>query len=204
MQLVTSLFPMTHAEQLQDAIRADPWRVAEYVKRLGGVQADARGDNRFRFPDGSEALVRNLGIHRDTPYVDLTTPEWPPFAGQVLDVLPRLAFVYAKSMPDVPHEYVIRSRAAHDGDYVALYDCIMRDGVIGYWRGRQGKITNCRPARYLCPGDGHWYWSMSPKRTVKPYELGRHPLGISHHINRCTLAAWDVLVAKGWLSTGPA
>lgn len=195
---------MTHAEQLREAVAADCWQAAITVKALGGILVDARGDNRFRFPDGSVALVRELGIFRDKPWVDLETPEWPPFTGDVLEPIGRLAFVVAKTMPDVPHEYVIRRKAAHDADYVALYDVIMRDGVIGFWRGREGKIKNCRPARYLCPGDGYWYWSMSPKRTVKPYELGRHPLGISHHINRCTLAAWQVLVDKGWLFTDPA
>ena len=199
----------TQAEQLH-AAPAD-WRsLMQLVERLGGIRCDRRGDDRWKFPDGSVAMVRGLtfaakGYSRRRecalPTVDLLSPEAPLFQGNVLDAIGRLTFVFAKTMPDVPHEYTVRLKAEDDADYVAIYDCIMRDGVIAFWRGCEGKIKNPRPARYLCPGDGWWYWSMSPMRTVKPYEEGRHPLFLSHHVNRCTLAAWDNLIARGWIFT---
>jgi hypothetical protein len=202
----------TQSQQLRDEAEAGAdWRtIRQAVLNRGGIRQDERGDDRWQFPDGSVALVRGLtfvggGYSRrresTAPIVDLTIPEIPPFRGDVLDAIGRLDFIFAKTMPDVPHEYTLRLKTTNDADYVALYDCIMRDGVIAFWRGREGKIKNCRPARYLCPGDGWWYWSMSAGRTIKPYHEGRHPLFLSHHINRCTLEAWERLCARGWIFT---
>lgn len=199
----------SQAQQLNE-VGAD-WRaVLDEVKRLGGVRVSHRGDDRWRFPDSSTALVRGLTFvggrlsrrsEPTLPVVDLVSPELPPFCGNVYDAIKGLEFRFAKTMPDVPHEYAMRLTTRNDGDYIALYDCIMRDGVIAFWRGCEGKIKKPRPARYLCPGDGWWYWSMSPMRTVRPYEEGRHPLYLSHHINRCTLEAWDRLISRGWIFT---
>jgi len=199
----------TQAEQLRDA--GQNWRtVMQAVERLGGVRCDSRGDDRWKFPDGSVALVRGLtfagkGLSRRLesalPTIDLISQESPVFHGNILGVIRRLDFVFAKTMPENPHEYTVRLRAVADADYVALYDSIMREGIIAFWRGCEGKIKKPRPARYLCPGDGWWYWSMSPMRTVRPFEEGRHPLFVSHHINRCTLASWDMQVSRGWMFT---
>ena len=200
----------TLAQQLKDqSLGADWHSVLSAVTRLGGVRRDSRGDDRWIFPDGSSALVRgltfvagNYSFRREStlPVVDLDSPEPPLFRGDILSVIPRLQFVFAKTMPDVPHEYTLRLRTENDADYVALYDAIMHNGIIAFWHGRDAKFKNSRPARYLQPGDGWWYWSMSPKRTVPPYEEGRHPLFLSHHINRCTHEAWDNQIERGWTS----
>jgi hypothetical protein len=175
--------------------------VMRLVTESRGERFDRLGDDRFKFPDGSVALVR--GMLSGKPRIDLTSPECPPFFGDVLDVIGRLKFVYAKTMPLVPHEYTVRLKAENDADYIALYETIMREGVIEFWRGCDGKLKNhqCRPARYLYPGDGWRYWSMSPKRTVKPFEDGRHPLAIARHVNRCTIEEVDRLRKRGWIFT---
>ena len=80
----------------------------------------------------------------------------------------RLTFVFAKTMPHLPHEYTLRDRAADPADYLILYETIMREGLIHWWRRRHG--------RYLYPGDGWVYWSMSSKRSDAE---ARHPLWIS-------------------------
>jgi hypothetical protein len=52
----------------------------------------------------------------------------------ILEVIARLPFVFARTMPHMPHEYTLRATAPNDTDYVALYQAIMRDGVIHWWR----------------------------------------------------------------------
>lgn len=110
----------------------------------------------------------------------------------VLDNISRLNFVFAKTMPEMPHEYTSRRKAADDSDYVALYDAVMTDGIIEWW----GDGKRWRPARYLYPGDGFRYWSMSSWRSDAE---GRHPLEISRHINRSNLAEAERLRAAGLL-----
>jgi hypothetical protein len=108
-----------------------------------------------------------------------------------LEIISRLDFVFAKTMPEMPHEYTVRKRARDDADYVALYEAIMHDGELEYW-GKDGK--NFYPARYLYPGDGYCYWSMSAWRNDTE---GRHPLEISRHINRNTLVETEKLRRNG-------
>lgn len=88
-------------------------------------------------------------------------------------IIARLDWVFAKTMPHMPHEYTVRENAARDSDYVALYEAIMFSGTVQRYRGM--------PNRYLYPGDGWRYWSMSSKRADA---YARHPLWVSHHINR--------------------
>lgn len=114
----------------------------------------------------------------------------------ILAVIGRLRFVYARTMPQLPHEYTVRERAANDADYVALYEAIMRDGVIEWWCGAPGG-RKAMPARYLNPGDNWIYWSMSARRSDRE---GRHPLEISHHINRCRIEERQRLIAAGRVS----
>jgi hypothetical protein len=65
-----------------------------------------------------------------------------------------LSFRFAKTMPEIPHEYVVRS--PHNGAaYVALFSAIMEHGVNERWAGRR--------KRYLYPGDGWKYWAMTTR-----------------------------------------
>ena len=63
-----------------------------------------------------------------------------------------LPFRFAKTMPEIPHEYVVRS-PENESDYFELFDVIRREGRIENWR--------CRPYRYWNRGDGYRYWAMT-------------------------------------------
>jgi hypothetical protein len=62
-----------------------------------------------------------------------------------------LSFRVAKTMPEIPHEYVVRKPENKEA-YVALFDLIVERGVHEMWRGRK--------YQYWYPGDGWKYWRM--------------------------------------------
>jgi hypothetical protein len=66
--------------------------------------------------------------------------------------LSRLTFKFAKTMPETPHEYTVRS-LENEADFVALFNAIRRDGV----NEKFGSRTN----RYWYAGDGWKYWAMT-------------------------------------------
>ena len=63
-----------------------------------------------------------------------------------------LAFRVAKTMPEIPHEYTVRS-PENEAAYVALFNLILENGVYEKWRGRK--------YQYWYPGDGWKYWRMN-------------------------------------------
>ena len=67
-------------------------------------------------------------------------------------VINSLSFRFARTMPEIPHEYVVRS-PDNEAAYVALFTAIMEHGVYERWAGRY--------KRYLHPGDGWKYWAMT-------------------------------------------
>ena len=67
-------------------------------------------------------------------------------------VIDNLSFRFATTMPEIPHEYVVRS-PHNEAAYVALFSAIMKHGVYERWAGRH--------KRYLYPGDGWKYWAMT-------------------------------------------
>jgi hypothetical protein len=73
-------------------------------------------------------------------------------ASELRAAVARLDFRFAKTMPDQPHEYVVRTQE-NEADYLALFEAIQVHGV----RARFGE----RWYRYLHPGDGHRYWTMT-------------------------------------------
>ena len=60
-----------------------------------------------------------------------------------LAIIARLSFRFAKTMPQTPHEYTVRTPET-EAAYVAIYDAIQRDGVDERYNGRKKK--------YLYPG----------------------------------------------------
>jgi hypothetical protein len=66
--------------------------------------------------------------------------------------LSALSFRIAKTMPEIPHEYVVRS-PENEAAYVALFNLIVAHGVHEKW-GRQ-------KYQYWYPGDGWKYWRMT-------------------------------------------
>ena len=67
-------------------------------------------------------------------------------------VINRLSFRFARTMPEIPHEYVVRS-PDNEAAYMALFTAIKGHGVYERWAGRH--------KRYLYPGDGWKYWAMT-------------------------------------------
>jgi hypothetical protein len=66
--------------------------------------------------------------------------------------LASLTWTYAKTMPHIPHSYVVRGRTAPEELYTELFQAIRRWGV----NMKFGPYRN----RYLFPGDGYKYWAM--------------------------------------------
>jgi len=69
------------------------------------------------------------------------------------DVAQLFKWTYAKTMPQCPHEYIVRGRTADDETYFAMFQTIEDRGVIGTWENTENK--------YLRPGDGYRYWKMT-------------------------------------------
>jgi hypothetical protein len=79
----------------------------------------------------------------------------------ILAVIGRLQFVFAKTMADNPHEYTIRSKDEGSdaaADYAQLYQAVQEHGRKERW----GKN---RYYLYLYPGDGWRYWTMGGPRS---------------------------------------
>lgn len=77
---------------------------------------------------------------------------------QILAAIGQLSFQFAKTMPDNPHEYTVRS-PENETAYVTLAQAVLEHGV----RERYVPEKPRRPYwnRYLYPGDGWKYWLMT-------------------------------------------
>ena len=69
-----------------------------------------------------------------------------------LAALKTLEFRFAKSMPHIPHEYVVRT-PENQAAYVELFNVVQQHGVLEAF-GR-------RRFRYWYAGDGFKYWTMT-------------------------------------------
>lgn len=76
----------------------------------------------------------------------------PVVAPPVISPLAALAFREAKTMPECPREYVVRT-PENESAYVALFNLIGEHGVQEKW-GRY-------KYKYWYPGDGWKYWRMT-------------------------------------------
>jgi hypothetical protein len=68
-----------------------------------------------------------------------------------------LPFRFAKTMPEVPHWYIMRSPEI-EAVYVRLFHAIHQHGYTGTFRGRKNK--------YLELGDGFKYWAMTTNLAI--------------------------------------
>jgi hypothetical protein len=71
---------------------------------------------------------------------------------EILAAIEGLSFRFAKTMPEIPHEYAVRG-PENERAYVELFEAIIRYGVFEIYEGRLKK--------YLYPGDGRKYWAMT-------------------------------------------
>lgn len=83
---------------------------------------------------------------------------------EVLAAISKMEFVFAKTMPDIPHWYVVRANT-DEADYIALFDAIEKYGI----RKRWGKYNR----KYLEPGDGYKYWHMAEVNGVVDMSVSR-------------------------------
>jgi hypothetical protein len=77
---------------------------------------------------------------------------------RILAVIGRLSWRFAKTMPDRPHEYVVRSADENEADYVALFQAVQAHGVRERTVSAKGRRYW---QRYLYPDDGMKYWCMT-------------------------------------------
>lgn len=62
-------------------------------------------------------------------------------------------WTFAKTMPHIPHEYIVRGKTANEDTYIAMFQTIESRGEYRDWNGTQ--------YQYLRPGDGYKYWKMT-------------------------------------------
>ena len=90
----------------------------------------------------------------------------------ILAAIGRLSFQFAKTMPETPHEYVVKTDD-NLAAYTQLFDAIKSRGRPEKWEGRR--------YRYLYPGDGWKYWIMttvlSQSRIPQPRPRRGRPRG---------------------------
>jgi hypothetical protein len=73
-------------------------------------------------------------------------------------------FRFAKTMPWIPHWYVIRTKE-NERDWWRLFHAVQQDGVTELWHRRRFK--------YLYPGDNWRYWTMVATAEEKPILINR-------------------------------
>jgi hypothetical protein len=77
--------------------------------------------------------------------------------------LSRLTFKFAKTMPEIPHEYVVRN-AENEELFVELFHIIAREGAFGRFRGRRYKYWR---------HEGWQYWAMPDYDVAKCQIINR-------------------------------
>ena len=74
--------------------------------------------------------------------------------------LSKLNWHFAKTMPEIPHEYVVKGRDLSAKDWDELANTIRMLGELRTWK--DGKRY-----RYWFPGDGYRYWVIPPINRCK-------------------------------------
>jgi hypothetical protein len=72
---------------------------------------------------------------------------------EFIAVAAAFAWTFAKTMPQCPHEYIVRGKTADENTYISMFRTIEMRGEWGAW--------NNTPRQYLHPGDGYYYWKMT-------------------------------------------
>jgi hypothetical protein len=76
---------------------------------------------------------------------------------EIIAVIARLHFQFAKTMPETPHEYTVKT-ADNEVDYIALFEAVREHGVRERYVSAKGRAYW---TRYLYPRDGWRYWAMT-------------------------------------------
>jgi hypothetical protein len=79
-------------------------------------------------------------------------PQAVGFGGATELSVTTLTFKYAKTMPQCPHWYAVRS-PENEQEYIRMYEMVREHGVYQRWRGRK--------RQYWYASDGFKYWVMT-------------------------------------------
>jgi hypothetical protein len=94
---------------------------------------------------------------------------------QLREAVAGLSWTYAKTMPDIPHWYIVRGRTCPEDLYVALFQAVEAHGEYALF---QPPDPDRKPYRqkYLELGDGLKYWvmtgSMGASRVLNRARIG--------------------------------
>jgi hypothetical protein len=102
------------------------------------------------------AAPRRIG----TPIVLAASVGPMPPAEAVAAYLASQEWVYAKSMPKTPHEYVLLRRSTAPAEHLGAVAFIRANGEPRPWRWPP------RTHHYWRPGDGWEYWTMRESDTI--------------------------------------
>jgi hypothetical protein len=69
----------------------------------------------------------------------------------ILGIIGRIEWTYAKTMPSNPHEYIVQGKV-NDADFTALFKAIQQNGIVESWYGVK--------RMYLYMPDGRKYWCI--------------------------------------------
>src|SRR5215831_12596685 len=116
-----------------------------------GLFKNRRSDDMITVLNAAMILAaEGISMAEDATETVAATP-YTPVEG-ILELLARLDFTFAKTMPETPHWWV-RKTEENLADYTRLFDTIKthcrRERFGKYWY------------RYLYPGDGFKYWAMT-------------------------------------------
>ena len=121
------------------------------LKRAGVSDAVAR-----ELIGHESAAVSRLYTNIDTPTLQAALAKMEDFTQRDGEGFPTLRFKFAKTMPGIPHWYVVRS-PENETDYVRLFHRIGEAGVWEEWK-------DGRRYQYYYR-DGFKYWRMSDELT---------------------------------------
>jgi hypothetical protein len=119
-------------------------RIAEQIDAFALLPEEERCDNcdaRLNQRSGPRAPV----------------PLAPARADELRRLIAGLDFVFARTMPHIPHEYVVLSEA-NRAAFLELRAAILRHGIPLKFSERR--------YRYLFPGDGWKYWMVWPSPLI--------------------------------------
>jgi hypothetical protein len=84
-------------------------------------------------------------------------PLSPEQAAGLVQLAASMEFVFASTMPEMPHWYAKRTRA-NGAAFDELWRAVLKYGVLGYYEGRRN--------RYLALPDGFKYWLIPPSPVI--------------------------------------
>src|SRR5262245_56937299 len=83
----------------------------------------------------------------------------------------RNTWVFAKTMRDTPHWYLMRDRATSREEYLEFGALVWQDAVVKPWRGRRHRYLQIRDREYFLMGPPHTQIVINCRDVVPPVWL---------------------------------